>query len=229
MTFSKQLSLFIMMTITLQLLASQSLANAPKVGRRAAAKYFQANGTTPDSNFDQPTPSYQPRTPSNIEAVSAEERYLTFGLSNYMSSESYNWGPSGKEEKVGKWGVDMTYRISEYNNLLDEAVRVSYTEYEPDGKRASKMSFLYALTLPDAGSKFPLYFGFAIGPGIFFKQLENESPLALDYQLYAGLRLFNVFENTGFYVEAGLKNHLQLTSDGQLNGTYISAGAIFTF
>ena len=227
----QRLSFLFVIAIGVQVVTLSASANAPKVGRRAAAKYFQANGKTPDSHFEDTAATYEPRRPSNIEAVSGDERYLTFGLSNYMSTDSYNWGQSGKEnnDKVGKWGIDMTYRISDYNNLLDQAVRVSYTEYEPTGKRASKMSFLYAMTLPDAGSKFPLYFGFAVGPGIFFKQLENESPLSLDYQLYVGLRLFNVFENTGFYVEGGLKNHLQLTSDGQLNGTYISAGAIFTF
>lgn len=138
-------------------------------------------------------------------------------------------GRSGKETDIAKFGIDLTYRISQYNNLLDQAVRVSYNEYEPITKKATKMSFMYALTLPDAGSKFPLYFGFAAGPGIFFKQLEDESSLSLDYQLFLGLRLFNIFDSTGFYIESGLRNHLHITSDGQLNGTYFGAGAVFTF
>jgi hypothetical protein len=203
-----------------------ALANAPKVGKKAAAKYFQAQSGSAEG---QDQPSFQPRHPSSVEPLSTEDRYLALGLSQYLSTDSYNWGSSTKEEGVGKWGLDMTYRISQSSNLLDQAVRISYTEFEPAGKRATKMSFMYALTLPDAGSQFPLYFGFAVGPGIFFKQLPDESPLALDYQMFAGLRLFNVFEKTGFYVEGGLKNHLQLTSDGQVNGTYFSAGAIFTF
>lgn len=219
--FSFILSVFLLSLI----LPSLSYANAPKVGRAAAAKYFQAKGGPEDAD-DRHT---YPRNPSQIESLGADERYLALGISNYMGSDSYNWGTSSKEEDVGKWGVDLTYRISQYNNLLDQAIRISYTEFQPTGKRASKMSFMYALTLPDAGSKFPLYFGFAVGPGIFFKQLDSESPIALDYQMFAGLRLFNVFENTGFYVEGGLKNHLQLTSDGQLNGSYISVGGIFTF
>jgi hypothetical protein len=206
------------------LMSQSALANAPKVGRNAAAKYFQAQGKA-----DSSEPVYERRNPSSIDSLSSDERYLALGVSNYMSTDSYNWGLSGKEENIGKWGVDLTYRISQYNNLMDQAIRISYTEFEPTGKRTSKMSFMYALTLPDAGSKFPLYFGFAAGPGIFFKQLENESPIALDYQMFAGLRLFNLLENTGFYVEGGLKNHLQLTSDGQLNGFYVSVGAIFTF
>lgn len=196
-------------------------AGAPKVGKKAAAKYFAGEAQSSDT---------EPRRfPSSVESLNSDERYLALGLSSYSSSDSYKWGGDAQEQGVGKWGLDMTYRLSEYNNLLDEAVRVSYTEYMPTDKRASKLSFLYALSLPNAGSQFPLYFGIAAGPGIFFKQLENESPLSLDYQMYLGLRLFNLFDNTGFYIEGGLKNHLHLTSDGQLNGSYVSAGAVFTF
>lgn len=233
MSFAKHLGLLIAICFGIQIFSYQSWANAPKVGRNAAAKYFQSNGKVGDNRFsqleDQGEDSTPRRYPSTVESLEAEERYLAFGVSSYMSSDSYNWGMSGKEESVGKWGLDMTYRVGQYNNLMDHAVRVSYTEFKPVEKRASKMSFMYALTLPDAGSKFPLYFGFAVGPGIFFKQIEDESSIALDYQMFLGLRLFNLFESTGFYVEAGLKNHLQVTSDGQVNGNYVSAGAIFTF
>jgi hypothetical protein len=232
MSVMKHLGLVLALSLFVQ---TPAHANAPKVGRNAAAKYFQSGNKVGDSRFSQASEqedeeaSAPRRYPSTVESLSSEQRYLAFGLSNYMSSDAYNWGMSGKEEGIGKWGLDMTYRVSEYNNLMDQAVRVSYTEFKPAGKRASKMSFMYALTLPDAGSKFPLYFGFAAGPGIFFKQLEDESSLSLDYQLFLGLRLFNLFESAGFYIEAGLKNHLQLTSDGQVNGNYISTGAIFTF
>ena len=74
-----------------------------------------------------------------------------------------------------------------------------------------------------------LNFGLAAGPGVFLKQVSGESSISFDYQLFLGLRLFNLFEQTGFYIEGGMRNHLLLTSDGQLNGTFVSAGAVFTF
>jgi len=199
---------------------------APKVGKSAAAKYFQKSAKS-DQSYEAAPARRAPN--SEVGDVSPDDHYLMLGISSYLNSDAYNWGQSGKEEKVGKNGIDMSYRIGQYSSVVDEDIRVSYTEYNVMDQRASKLSLLYAWTLPDAGSKFPLYFGFAGGPGIFFKQLSGESSLSLDYQLFAGLRLFNIFENTGFYVEGGLKNHLHLTSDGQLNGTYISAGAVFTF
>ena len=196
------------------------MANASKVGRAAAAKYFAKN------------PEEQLKTlrvmASEETVLKSEDRYLAFGVSLFTKSDSYDWGAAGKEEGVGKYGLDMTYRLSE-SNYVDYALRVSFNEYLPLSQKANKMSFLYSATLPDASSKFPLYFGAAAGAGVFFTQLPNESPVTFDYHLFLGLRIFNLFDTTGFYVEGGMKNHLQLTSDGQLNGTYISAGALFTF
>lgn len=197
---------------------SASAAAAPKVGRAAAAKYFQQNPDAKQTRY----------VASEDGAISADERYLMFGASLFTKTEAFNWGTVNKQEDVGKYGVDMTYRLDS-TNYIDYALKVAYTEYEVQRQRASKMSFMYAAILPDAGSKFPLYFGAAAGPGVFFTQLANESSVSLDYQLFLGLRIFDLFGSTGFYLEGGMKNHLQLTSDGQLNGTYMSAGAIFSF
>lgn len=197
-----------------------ALAAAPKVGRTAAAKYFEVAAEEKAKNTRY--------LASEEEGLGAEERYLAFGVSSFTSSDAFNWGNISKEQGVGKIGFDMTYRLSQ-SNYIDYALRVLYAEYAPFNEKATKMSFMYAVTLPDAGSKFPLYFGAAAGPGVFFTQLADESRLTLDYQLFLGLRIFNLFDKTGFYVEGGMKNHLQLTSDGQLNGVYVAAGAVFTF
>lgn len=196
-------------------------SGAPKVGRSAAAKYFQNN---PEIGTRYPTSE-----PSGGGGGIGGDHYMNFGISTFTKSDAFSWGGSSKETEVGKWGLDMNYRLSQYNNLLDYSLRVSYQEYEPANQKASKLIFMYAATLPDAESRFPLYFGAAVGAGIFLTQLSDESPVSLDYSLYLGMRLFNVFESTGFYLEGGLKNHLQLTSSGQLNGTYVGAGAVFTF
>lgn len=197
-------------------LYQSAFADAPKVGRAAAAKYFQVH---PEEKIRQ--------IASDDYGLSSDARFLTLGFGQYTKSDTYNWG-NNKEEGVGSWGLDMTYRIDS-SNYIDYALRVSYTEYKPASQRANKLSFMYAVILPDAGSKFPLYFGAAAGPGAFLTQISGESSLSLDYQLFFGLRMFNTFDKTGFYVEGGMKNHIQLTADGQLNGTYLSAGAVFTF
>ena len=196
-----------------------SYANAPRVGKAAAAKYFEKAPEAQGKNT---------RTMASEGVTSgAEDRFLAVGISSFTKSESYNWG-NNSEQSIGKLGLDLSYKLSQ-THYVDYGLRISYSEYVPLNQKANKMSFLYAVTLPDSNSKFPLFFGAAAGPGIFFTQLKDESSITLDYQLFLGLRIFNLFDSTGFYIEGGMKNHLQLTSDGQLNGTYISAGVIFTF
>ncbi len=211
------------LVLTLILVSAQfSLADAPKVGRAAAAKYFQKN---PDQVS---TPSRYTASESD-GSIGTGDHILTVGGAVYTKSDAYDWGNVSKESDVAKWGVDMSYRLSTYNSLLDYSLRVSYAEYVATNMRANKLIFMYSATLPDATARFPLYFGASAGGGVFLTQLPDESPVTVDYQVFLGMRLFDVFEKTGFYFEGGLKNHLQLTSGGQLNGTYFSTGAVFTF
>lgn len=213
------MNLYNIILISFTVVFSYSSAQAaPLVGKKAAAKYFQAK------NDD----SYEPRYPSSIESLSAEDHFMALGVGTYTSSKAYNWGLN-RENDVAKTGIDVTYRLTQDYELFDEIIRLSFNSYTVANDKASKMSFMYGMTFPDATSKFPLYFGFAVGPGVFFKQIDGESALALDYHMFLGLRLFNLFEQTGFFVEGGIKNHMHVTSDGQLNGTYFSAGAVFTF
>lgn len=212
------------MVLFLLTLGTTSFAlGAPKVGKLAAARYFQGEksaekrGTAAEKEAEEGS------------SKKLTDHYMALGLGNFSNGTAYNWGQNGKEENVGKWGVDLTYRFSEQDYLFDEALRVSYVQYNPATQDVSKLSFLYALTLPEANSKFPIYFGVAGGLGIFMKQVDQESFISLDYQLYLGVRAFNLFDSVGLYVEGGMRNHLHITSDGQFNGTFLSLGTIFNF
>lgn len=204
------------LSVILPLLTLSSLAFAqdsqPVVGRDAAARYFQKREVSQASG-----------------AGSAGDHFLAIHYGRYMSSQSYDWSPAGTEEDVGSNQFGVTYRVGEWVNSMDLNLRLDYNEYDLGGMNPSKLSFMPLITFPDANSRFPLYFGAGVGLGVFFKQIDGKSALSLDYQLVAGARFFNVFENTGFFVEAGLKNHLHILSSGQLNGTFLSGGLVFTF
>lgn len=200
---------------------------APKVGKSAAARYFQKSGE--DDVYRARKPSQINSENSGNEQNRQTDHYLTFGISNFASSEAYGWGDNAIDgHNSGKWGVDVSYRISQDEYLFDQAVRFSFNQYDL-GTTINKLSFMYSITFPESETRFPLYFGAAAGPGLFLKQLPQESVISLDYQLFFGLRLFNVFDQTGFYVEGGLKNHILLLSDGQFNGSYVALGAVFLF
>lgn len=183
----------------------------PVVGRDAAAKYFQKT----DSN--------------RYVGGSTSDHYLALHFGKYMASQSYEWGKNGQEDDIGKNMFGVTYRVGEWQNSMDLNIRIDYAEYTLAGENSSKISFMPVVTFPDASSRFPLYFGAGLGLGVFFKQINQKSALSLDYQLILGARFFDIFENTGFFVEAGLKNHVHLLSAGQLNGTFLASGLVFTF
>jgi len=190
-----------------------ALAQEPIVGREAAAKYFgQQRAPTQESLFK----------------AGGVDHYLALHFGRYMDSDSYEWGTT-KEDNVGGNTFGVTYRIGEWLNSMDLAIRIDYNEYKVSGEKPTKISFMPVIMFPDATSRFPLYFGAGAGLGVFLKQVDRKSAVSFDYQLIAGARFLDVFENTGFFVEAGIKNHLHLLSSGQMNGTFLATGLVFTF
>lgn len=183
-----------------------------ETGTKAAAKYFEPRKVAASSS-----------------AADSNTHYLAVYIGNHLSSDSYLWGSPGETDN-GKFLGGLAYRFDEWVNSGDKLVKVDFTSYEfTGGQKATKMSVLYAISFPDASSKFPFYFGAGMGPGVFFKQLPGESSVSLDYQLFLGLRFMNIFQSFGLFMEAGFRNHVMLLSDGQFNGSYLTTGAVFTF
>jgi hypothetical protein len=145
--YSKSIVKLLVFFASLVIGVSQSdAAGAPVVGRNAAAKYFKKTGQ--DSGSDRYIAS------DTEEKEGDFKRYMMFGGSLFTSSEAYQWAGLTKEKDVAKAGVDMSYRLSQYNELLDYALRVSFNEYSANGNRASKLSILYSAMLPDAARNF---------------------------------------------------------------------------
>lgn len=204
-------------------------SSQPVVGRRAAAKYMATRG--PNQQIEVVGEGSAPAAPrsSGGGLGSSDAHYLAIHLGGFVSDTAYKWGMKGTEKDVGGLNIGVTYRLGEWINSADFAMRVDYLRYTAAHQNASKLSFLPVILFPDASSKFPLYFGVGLGLGVFVNQLDAESPLSLDYQLLLGARFFDLFNNAGLFIEAGLKNHLHLFSDGQFNGTFVAAGGVFTF
>lgn len=186
----------------------------PRVGRNAAEKYMSKR---------------EPAATSSSSSSGASDHYLALHLGTFVSDSSYRWGARDSDTNNGKLTLGLTYRMGEWVNSMDLAIRVDFNTYSLTEGSASKLSFLPVIMFPDASSKFPIYFGIGGGLGVFTKQITNESSISFDYQLLVGARFFDIFRNTGFFVEAGLKNHIHLLSDGQSNGTFVAAGTVFTF
>jgi hypothetical protein len=191
-----------------------------RVGSKAASKYFEKEKSSPAKKNS---------------GGGERDHYLALHLGFFLDSDAYSWGVDNNDrnyehaEDPGKLTLGVTYRMGEWSDTMDLNLRMDFQTYDLGKDKPFKLSIVPLITFPDANSQFPLYFGAGVGPGIFFKQTSHESALSLDYQLIAGARMFDLIENTGFFLEFGLKNHLLLLSDGQFNGVYIAGGAIFTF
>ncbi len=188
-------------------------AEAPKTGREKAQEYFQSDAE---------------KAPRGSSRVNSGDHYLAIHASNYMNSETWLWGQKDKQKDTGKAGFGVTYRFDEWGQT-DLNVRFELNEFKVVDQKPVKFTILPVIVFPEAGSQFPLYFGAGAGLGVFFKQIDQESNLSFDYQLFMGARFFNIAGSTGFFIETGIKNHVHLLSDGQFNGTYLALGALFTF
>ena len=185
----------------------------PIVGRGAAAGYMGKEASE--------------QTVSN--PAGHRNHYMALHIGKLINADSWKWGSQDKNKNVGSATVGVTYRVKEWADTTDLLIRIDFNEYDLDGKKPQKLSFIPMILFPEASSEFPLYFGAGVGLGVFFKQLNAESALAIDYQMIVGIRFFDVFDNVGLFLESGLKNHIQLTDDGQVNSSFVSAGALFTF
>lgn len=184
-----------------------------KTGKKAADKYFLKRSKN----------SHASRSPAS------GVRYMAIHVGFFPSEDVYKWRSSGDGDRVGRWTTGVTYRIGEWTNSMDLGFRAELTSFKVEDSHPLKLSLLPVITFPDAKSGFPLYFGAGAGLGVFFKQAQDESSLSLDYQIFAGVRFPNLLGSTGFLFETGLKSHLHLLSDGQYNGVFVAAGAVFDF
>lgn len=185
------------------------------VGEGAARQYFRKR-ETPDSR-------------PMVQSTEPGARYMAIQLGSFVNDTAYRWGENRKEEDVGEIIFGVSYRVGEWVNSADLLARIEYTQYDVNGETAKKLSFMPIISFPDAKSGFPLYFGGGGGIGIFLKQLSDESSLSLDYNIHAGARFMNMFQNGGVLIETGLKGHFHLVGSGQFDGVYVSVGGAFTF
>ncbi|MEI7973165.1 MAG: hypothetical protein WCH11_02235 [Bdellovibrio sp.] len=205
------LSFFFCMLWALDSFAQGKARPGTPVGRGAAAKYFPA--------------------PSPEKSASAGDDFrnvLWLHLGRATGSQAYKWSEKGRLDGVATSSYGLSYFLGDWGSL-DGILRADFNQYEFTDNRLLKLSLMPLVVLPQLSTRFPLYFGMGAGLGVFFKQLESKSQISLDYQLFMGLRLMDLWPGLGFFIEYGLKNHVHVLSEGQLNSTVLTLGPIFHF
>lgn len=205
-------SLFFYLTLSAVIASGQSISRPSRqqpVGRKVAEKYFMEDKVV-------------------VESTRAAENLLMLHIGKFVSSQAYDWGATAQVSDPGQATYGVTYLFDQWHGM-DLNIRMDFHEFNVSSNRAVKIALLPLWTFPRVESRFPLYFGFGAGLGIFMQQVTNKSNLSLDYQLVMGARFLDITPGFGAFVEFGLKNHLHLLTNGQFNGTAFAAGAAFTF
>ncbi len=190
--------------------------SAPVVGNKAAQDYFKKRQSAPEVR------ARKKRAPSG------QTHLLNIYMGTNLRDDSYNWGAQGGKD-VGTLSMGLSYRVGEWVGSTDFLLLMDFSSFSLKEGSANKASFMPMVTFPDVKSRFPLYFGAGLGLGIFFEQLKGESSLSIDYQLVAGARFFDVLDGMGLFFESGIKNHVHILSDGQMNAVFVNLGTIFLF
>ena len=165
------------------------------------------------------------KKPSKLR--SAVDHYLSLHVGTFVNDKAYRWGST--RENLAHLTAGVSYRMGEWVGSMDLLLRADFITFDLVEKNVTKMSLMPIVTFPEANSQFPLYFGGGLGLGVFFNQIDGESPISLDYQLLMGVRLFELTGSTGFTFEWGMKNHIHLLSNGQHSGVFASLGMLSTF
>jgi hypothetical protein len=204
--------------------AAEGDSTTSDAGSKEASQYFEARKKQKSKSANDKLVE-----PEKKHLGLDEDHYLAIYYGGYLNDKQHRWGgnTSGDDVADGIFGVN--YRVGEWVSSMDLYFRGEINTFSLDNKDPYKISLMAAVAFPDARSEFPLYFGLGAGPGIFFSQLEDESDVSLDYVLFAGARVFQLFSNVGIMVEGGLRGHLHLLSSGQHEGVFVAAGAVFGF
>ncbi len=225
----KTISLIFLFISLLTVPASFSFANGtPQFGKAKSDQYF-IQRKRKVANIVNVKDDPHNVAPVAQRAPESATHYLALQAGFFIDDKAHRWGEKSTDTDIGKWNLGVTYQIGEWVNSMDLHFRADFQSFKVDGESANKMSLMSLVTFPDVRSGFPLYFGAGAGVGIFFDQVDDESSLSFDYQLVLGGRLLNVYESIGLIAEAGVKNHIFLTSKGQFNGYFFTTGAIFNF
>ena len=183
---------------------------ASETGRDAAMKYFRGKKSS------------RSRTRGPQSAEVPGRQLLGVAVGNLLSSKNYHWM---ENDDVGGWNLELAYTRSD-QGWFARRYSLELQQFSANEARLSKLSFLFTFLFPRR-LEFPVYIGFAAGPGYFIKQRRNESEFSIDYKAFLGLRLND--PNSQYFLQSGVKNHVHVLSDGQFIGWYISSGVAYKF
>gem|GEM_PF-5757884 len=207
------------MSILISLLIfSANAFSASGTGRAAAAKYFTKD-ITPIEIED--TTRSVASTPQR--AASDGGSRLGFFAGTFLQKRA----EEATSRESGGWSIRLDYQKEpQVGDFLTSGYQLVLQRFQAAGTELSNLTFFWSFRFPKE-VVFPVYMGLAFGPGVFLKQLQDESWLSADMKGFLGLRLDG--KQTRFYIEGGVQNQFLVLSSGQYQGWFMTSGVAYAF
>ena len=150
----------------------------------------------------------------------------------YVGSSLYSDSTAKNFKSIPFSSVIAGFRqpIREVPQVGDFSLKTEIQNFRLKTDRVTQINITPLFSLPEAQSKFPVYVGLGIGFGFYpYFILAGKPALSLNGQLFAGLRLINLYKNLGLNGEVVLNMHVPFKERELYMETIANLGLLFSF
>ena len=160
-------------------------------------------------------------------SVSSHRNMVLYGGSSFYSDST---AKDFKGKPFSSLIVGFRQPLWEVLQMGDFSLKTEIQNFRLKTGRVTQINITPLFSMPEARSKFPVYVGLGLGFGFYPHFILTGKPaLSLNGQLFAGLRLLNLYENLGLNGEAALHMHVPLKEKELYMETIGSLGLLFSF
>lgn len=128
--------------------------------------------------------------------------FLSSGISLYRESTKKSFTP------FSSFVLGFNRTLGGISNFGDISLQASVFSSKMEKQKKVLLEVSPRISIPEIQTVFPVYIGFGAGLGFYPHHIIQKIPsLSASSQFFAGLRLFDLYHNLGFYTELNLRLH----------------------
>lgn len=159
------------------------------------------------------------------ETVSHQRSMLLYaGPSVYSKAKGFKGDP------FDSFILGFRQQFKEVMGIGDFGLKAEIQSLRLKTGRATQINVTPVFSLPDEASGFPVYVGLGGGIGFYpYFILDSKPSLSVNFQLFTGIRLADLYENLGINGELTLHAHIPFREERLYMETIVSLGLVFSF
>jgi len=128
--------------------------------------------------------------------------FLSSGVSLYRENTKESFNP------FSSFVLRFNRALGKIFNFGDINLQASVFSSKMAKQKKVLLEISPRISVPEVQTAFPIYVGFGAGLGFYPRHIVQKIPsLSVSSQFFAGLRLFDLYHNLGFYTELDLRLH----------------------